>query len=76
VKVAIFIENPATIMDMAGITIREDLATTDMDTGMVTDMVMDMVMDLVMDLVMADIITDAKVNLNGSLVNEKINVNH
>jgi hypothetical protein len=72
VKVAIFIEDPVTIMDMAGSTIREDMATTDMDTGMVTDMVMDMVMDLVM----ADIITDAKVNLNGSLVNEKINVNH
>jgi hypothetical protein len=72
VKVVILIEDPATIMDMAGNTIREDLATTDMDTDMVTDMVMDMVMDLVM----ADIITDAKVNLNGSLVNEKINVNH
>ena len=71
-KVAIFIEVSTTIMDMAGITMGEDLATMDMDTGMVTDMVMDMVMDLVME----DLISDAEVNLNESLVNEKINVNH
>jgi hypothetical protein len=51
-----------------GLTLWEDLAPTDMATGISTDMVMYLAME--------DLISDAKVNLNESLVNEKINVNH
>jgi len=63
-------------MDLADITLGEDMATTDMATGMATDMATGITMDMVMDLVMEDFISDAEVNLNESLANEKMNVNH
>jgi hypothetical protein len=63
-------------MDMADITLGEDLAPTDMATGMATDITTGITTDMVMDMVMEDLISDAEVNLNESLVNEEINVNH
>jgi len=63
-------------MDMAGITLGEDMAPTDMATGMATDMATGISTDMVMDLVMEDLISDAEINLNEILANEKMNVNH
>ena len=71
-KVAVIIEGSTAIMDMVGITLGEDLAPTDMATGMATGISTDMVMDMDME----DLISDAEFNLNESLVNEKMNVNH
>jgi hypothetical protein len=80
VKFAVVIEVSTAIMDLAVITLGEDMAPTDMANGMATDMATDMATGIstvmVMDLVMEDLISDAEVNLNESLANEKMNVNH
>lgn len=66
-KFAVIIEGSTDIMDMAGITMGEDMAPTDMATDMATGISPDMVME--------DLISDAEVNLNESLV-KKMNVNY
>jgi hypothetical protein len=76
VKFAAVIEGSTAIMDMVGITMGEDMAPTDMVTGMVTDMATGISTDMVMDLAMEYLISDAEVNLNESLLNKKMNVNH